>query len=79
MPRGVGKGRTNNPAGKPKGTKNQRTMETLRRQYEYSPQAFALNRALGDQMTRQFARTYGVSPYSSVVYVTLKLFGVMVF
>ena len=44
----------------------QRTLEGLRRQYEYSPQAFALNRALGDQMTRQFERTYGVSPYGSV-------------
>jgi len=44
----------------------QRTLETLRRQYEYSPQAFALNRALGDQYTRQFERTYGVSPYASV-------------
>lgn len=44
----------------------QRTMETLRRQYEYSPEAFALNRALGQQMTRQFERTYGVSPYGAV-------------
>lgn len=44
----------------------QRTMETLRRQYEYSPEAFALNRALGQQMTRQFERTYGVTPYASV-------------
>jgi hypothetical protein len=44
----------------------QRTMETLRRQYEYNPEAFALNRALGQQMTRQFGRTYGVSPFASV-------------
>lgn len=44
----------------------QRTLETLRRQYEYSPQAYALNRALGEQMSRQFARTYGVSPQASV-------------
>lgn len=44
----------------------QRTLEGLRRQFEYSPQAFALNRALGEQMTRQFQRTYGVSPYASV-------------
>lgn len=44
----------------------QRTLETLRRQYEYSPEAFALNRALGQQMTRQFERTYGVSPFASV-------------
>jgi len=44
----------------------QRTTEGLRRQYEYSPQAYALNRALGEQMTRQFGRLYGVSPYASV-------------
>jgi hypothetical protein len=44
----------------------QRTMETLRRQYEYSPEAFALNRGLGSQLTRQFERTYGVSPFASV-------------
>ena len=44
----------------------QRTLESLRRQYETSPQAYALNRGLGDQMTRQFERLYGVSPYGSV-------------
>lgn len=44
----------------------QRTLEGLRRQYEYSPEAFALNRAIGQQMTRQFERTYGVSPFASV-------------
>jgi hypothetical protein len=44
----------------------QRTLESLRRQYETSPQAYALNRGLGDQMTRQFARLYGTSPYGSV-------------
>jgi hypothetical protein len=44
----------------------QRTLETLRRQYETSPQAYALNRGLGDQMTRQFERLYGTSPYASV-------------
>ena len=44
----------------------QRTLESLRRQYETSPQAYALNRGLGDQMTRQFERLYGASPYSSV-------------
>ena len=44
----------------------QRTLEGLRRQYETSPQAYALNRALGDQMTRQFSRLYGQSPYESV-------------
>jgi hypothetical protein len=44
----------------------QRTLEGLRRQYETSPQAFALNRGLGDQMTRQFERLYGANPYGSV-------------
>jgi len=44
----------------------QRTLEGLRRQYETSPQAYALNRGLGDQMTRQFERLYGTSPYGSV-------------
>ena len=44
----------------------QRTLEGLRRAYEQSPQAYALNRGLGDQMTRQFERLYGASPYASV-------------
>jgi hypothetical protein len=44
----------------------QRTLEGLRRSYETSPQAYALNRGLGDQMTRQFERLYGESPYASV-------------
>jgi hypothetical protein len=44
----------------------QRTLEGLRRAYEQSPQAYALNRGLGDQMTRQFAQLYGQSPYGSV-------------
>jgi len=44
----------------------QRTLEGLRRAYEQSPQAYALNRGLGDQMTRQFERLYGTSPYGSV-------------
>ena len=44
----------------------QRTLEGLRRSYETSPQAYALNRGLGDQMTRQFERLYGTSPYGSV-------------
>ena len=44
----------------------QRTLENLRRAYEQSPQAYALNRGLGDQMTRQFERLYGTSPYGSV-------------
>jgi hypothetical protein len=45
---------------------SQRTLEGLRRQYESSPQAYALNRGLGDQMTKQFERLYGTSPYGSV-------------
>lgn len=45
---------------------SQRTLEGLRRSYEQSPQAYALNRGLGDQMTRQFERLYGPSPYASV-------------
>ena len=44
----------------------QRTLEAKRRAYEQSPQAYALNRGLGDQMTRQFERLYGTSPYGSV-------------
>jgi len=44
----------------------QRTLEGLRRQYEQSPEAYALNRGLGDQMTKQFERLYGASPYGSV-------------
>ena len=44
----------------------QRTLEGLRRQYEQSPEAYALNRGLGDQMTKQFERLYGTSPYGSV-------------
>jgi len=45
---------------------SQRTTEALRRSYEQSPQAYALNRGLGDQMTKQFSRLYGASPYASV-------------
>lgn len=44
----------------------QRSLETLRRQYELSPQAYAINRALGQQMTRQFAQLYGQNPYAAV-------------
>jgi len=44
----------------------QRSLEALRRQYEQSPQAYALNRGLGNQMTKQFERLYGTSPYGSV-------------
>jgi hypothetical protein len=44
----------------------QRTLETMRRQYEMNPQAFALNRALGDQYARQFGLLYGQAPGQSV-------------
>lgn len=44
----------------------QRSTETLRRQYELSPSAFAINRALGEQYERQFGQLYGVSPRASV-------------
>jgi hypothetical protein len=44
----------------------QRTLEALRRQFEYSPEAYALNKGLGQQMTTQFARLYGQSPYGAV-------------
>lgn len=44
----------------------QRSLETLRRTYELSPQGYALQRGLGSQLTRQFAQLYGRSPYESV-------------
>lgn len=44
----------------------QRSLETMRRQYEMNPQAFALNRALGDQYARQFGMLYGSAPGQSV-------------
>lgn len=44
----------------------QRSLETLRRTYELSPQGYALQRGLGAQLTRQFAQLYGRSPYESV-------------
>ena len=44
----------------------QRNLEILRRQYEQNPQAFALNRALGDQNMAAFARLYGAAPAASV-------------
>ena len=44
----------------------QRSLETLRRQYELAPQAFALQRGLGGQLTRQFQQLYGSSPYGYV-------------
>jgi len=44
----------------------QRTLEGLRRQFEASPAGFALNRGMGDQLTRQFGQLYGADPYASV-------------
>jgi len=44
----------------------QRSLETMRRQYELNPQAFALNRAMGDQLSRQFGLLYGAAPGQSV-------------
>jgi len=44
----------------------QRSLETLRRSYELSPQGYALQRGLGSQLTRQFTQLYGRSPYESV-------------
>jgi hypothetical protein len=44
----------------------QRTLEALRRQFEYSPEAYALNKGLGKQLTSQFSRLYGQSPYEAV-------------
>lgn len=44
----------------------QRTIETLRRQYEMSPKAFAINRALGEQYAKQFGQLYGAAPEASV-------------
>jgi hypothetical protein len=44
----------------------QRSLETLRRSYELSPQGYALQRGIGSQLTRQFAQLYGRSPYESV-------------
>ena len=44
----------------------QRSLETLRRSYELSPQGYALQRGLGSQFTRQFSQLYGRSPYESV-------------
>ena len=44
----------------------QRTLEALRRQFEMNPQAFAMNRAMGDQQATAFARLYGANPAGSV-------------
>lgn len=44
----------------------QRALEDLRRQYELNPNAFAINRAMGDQQALAFARLYGQAPMGSV-------------
>lgn len=44
----------------------QRSLETLRRQFELAPEAFATQKALGQQAALQFARLYGQSPMGAV-------------
>jgi hypothetical protein len=44
----------------------QRSLEAMRRQFEISPEAFATQRALGQQAATQFARLYGSSPMGAV-------------
>jgi len=44
----------------------QRSLEAMRRQFETSPDAFATQRALGQQAAVQFARLYGQSPMGAV-------------
>ena len=44
----------------------QRSLEAMRRQFEMSPEAFATQRALGQQAATQFARLYGSSPMGAV-------------
>jgi len=44
----------------------QRSLEAMRRQFEMSPEAFATQRALGQQAATQFARIYGASPMGAV-------------
>lgn len=44
----------------------QRSLETMRRQFEMAPEAFATQRALGQQAALQFARLYGQSPMGAV-------------
>lgn len=44
----------------------QRSLETMRRQFELAPEAFATQRALGQQAATQFARLYGQSPMGAV-------------
>ena len=44
----------------------QRSLETMRRQFEMAPEAFATQRGLGQQAAVQFARLYGQSPMGAV-------------
>ena len=44
----------------------QRSLETMRRQFEMAPEAFATQRAMGQQAAAQFARLYGQSPMGAV-------------
>ena len=44
----------------------QRSLETMRRQFEMAPEAFATQRGLGQQAALQFARLYGQSPMGAV-------------
>jgi hypothetical protein len=44
----------------------QRSLETMRRQFETAPEAFATQRGLGQQAAVQFARLYGQSPMGAV-------------
>ena len=44
----------------------QRSLETMRRQFEMAPEAFATQRAMGQQAATQFARLYGQSPMGAV-------------
>ena len=44
----------------------QRSLESMRRQFEMSPNAFATQQGLGQQAALQFARLYGQSPMGAV-------------
>jgi len=44
----------------------QRSVESMKRQFELSPNAFATQQALGKQAAIQFQRLYGFSPMESV-------------
>ena len=44
----------------------QRSVEAMRRQFEMAPEAFATQRAMGQQAATQFARLYGQSPMGAV-------------